>query len=560
VERERIRILADVYFLEIAGGAVIRNRHGSLEIMGKGAYQLLRWIFPVLDGARTYLDVTAALPAAVEQHVRAVVKRLLERRFARILPHDEVHDHPMRERHPELYNLLEYRTASVTDAWKRVQATGVAVAGTGTLARAVLAALPDYGLQAAPGATATVLAEDSAAAYQCAVEAMGADAAGLSAGLCRHDGVVYGLATHDRVGLPAPASLAAIASQHMASAQSPLQPPAALTIAAQALCLELFERIALPAEPPLEPRLLLVDESTLTLSQHRLPPRVLFERDNAFAGTPLAPSDIDGWIRPDLGGSILPAAETEALNAIARSVAGLTDSRVGPVLRLDDGDLFQLPLAAAVALNPGDGDGRPRRLLTLGLSARETRNQGALAALEDYYARRHENGPTPAAGWSRREALMRAGRALFECDAAAYAGGTAVVHDWARAPQALRYLAELFEDVEVQCACVRNRHGWYMASHPALTADNGGASYGVGVLPQLAIGDLLLKLALQRFYLDAGADLGRPVLLNLDLAQDALRRAVDDAMVQVEASVRELPVPISVPDACPLYIARIRVR
>ena len=48
----------------------------------------------------------------------------------------------MRERHPELYNLLEYRTASVTDAWKRVQATGVAVAGTGTLARAVLAALP----------------------------------------------------------------------------------------------------------------------------------------------------------------------------------------------------------------------------------------------------------------------------------------------------------------------------------------------------------------------------------------------------------------------------------
>lgn len=559
MELERIRILADVYFLEIAGGVVVRNRHGSLEIMGKGAYQLLRWIFPTFDGSRTYMDATSALPAAVEQHVRAIVNRLLERRFARVLPQDEDHGHPLRERHPELYNLLEYRTESVSDAWQRVLAARVAVAGNGQLAQAVLAALPDYGFQSGTGGAVTVLAADSAAAYQCAVEAMGGDTAALLAGLCRNDSAIYGLAVHGHAGLPGPASLAAIATLNGKSGQEPLLPPAALAIAAHALCLELFERIAVPAEQASEPRLLLVDETTLELSHHRLPPLVLSDRANAPVGAALTRSDTDGWIRPDLGGSILPAAETEALNAIARSVAALTDARVGPVLRVDDGDLFQLPLAAAVALSPGDGDGRPRRMLTLGLSARETRNQGVLAAVEDYYALNHENG-LAAAGWSRREALMRAGRTLFERDAAAYAGGTAVAYDWAQAPEALRYLAELFEDFGGQFACVRNRHGWYMASHPALVMEKAGAGYGVGVLPQLAVGDLLLKLAVQRFYLDAGFDLSRPVLLSLDLDQDALRQAVDEAMTQIEARVLELPAPVSLSDACPLYIIGMRVR
>ncbi|UUZ56467.1 hypothetical protein LP419_15490 [Massilia sp. H-1] len=172
-----------------------------------------------------------------------------------------------------------------------------------------------------------------------------------------------------------------------AAAATGLHAPAALAIAVHALCLALFERVAL-GQAHNQDRLLTVDDATLTLGSHALTPYAVPRRDWQPPGTPLSAAQCGAGLRQDLGGSLLPDAGVAELNAIARSVQALTDERTGPLARADDGDLFQLPLASCLA-HAGAGS----RVLMLGLSARETRNHAALWALEQRLA---HNGPAHA--------------------------------------------------------------------------------------------------------------------------------------------------------------------
>lgn len=551
MEQQRIRIHADVYFLEVGEGAVVRNRMGSLEIKGKGGYQLLCWIFAAFDGSRSYAETVAKLPAALEPHARAILGRLLERRFARKLARHERHDEPLRQRFPELYNLLEYRTDDPLQAWQRVLGTTVRISGAGQLREALCRALPDYGLGLAehsgtPAAALHVLACDNLDDYQREVARLDAPArAALAGGLCRHGGALYALTRHGQSALAGPDCLAALALAAAGASQDGLLPPAARSMAAHALSLALFDQAAYADGR--EPRLAVVDLAALALSEHRLLPRALL--GGTAHGTALAAAD--GWLRPDLGGSLLADEPTATLNAIAGAVAALCDARVGPVLSIDDGDLFQLPLAAALAHYVG-ADGQPHQALTLGLSARETRNQGVLAALDGWLAARWPGRPGLACGWSRREALLRAGRALFERDQAAWDSGAAVAWHWTGMPKALQYLAELFDDLPERVRCARNRHGWHMARHTELTD-----SYGVGISPAQAIGDLLLKLAARRWYGEAAYARCDAVVLRLDADEAELDDALAAALGTLRAREFPLAWPVSPTAASPLYLVEV---
>ncbi|UUZ56466.1 hypothetical protein LP419_15485 [Massilia sp. H-1] len=156
MDQQRIRIHADVYFLEVVSGAVIRNRNGALELSGaRSVYQLLAWIFKSFDGSRSYADTVKAIPAALEKHARAIVTRLVERSFARVLDEQqEAVVAPFRARFPELNNMLEYRTASPAQAWQRIDAARLAIDADGPFGAALREALPQYGLQVAAGAAA----------------------------------------------------------------------------------------------------------------------------------------------------------------------------------------------------------------------------------------------------------------------------------------------------------------------------------------------------------------------------------------------------------------------
>jgi hypothetical protein len=565
VELQRIRIQADVYFLEIATGAVIRNSLGSLEIAGKGSYQLLCWIFQAFDGSRTYADAAAKLSAAMESHVRAIVLRLLERRFARILAPDEPHDNPLRERYPELYNLLEYRNSPVLEAWQRVLQIKVAVFGDGQLKQAVVDALPEYGFQLDTEASALhcvgLVVSDTIAGYRHAFEMTGVEADQIAGGLCRHGGILYGLVKHDQPSLAGPASLDELVTEADPDTEKLFLGHAAKAIAAHALCLGLFEYFSQNAGQRPEPRLLVIDESMLELSHHRLAPSVLLGSKPFDCLThPISITNAEGSLRPDLGGSILPDSQTQILNSIARSISELTDTRTGPLLSINDGDLFQLPLAAAIAKHTSRDKGAPQQILTLGLSARETHNQGVLAAIEGCLAL-SESGLTRGAGWSPREALLRAGRALFERDSSSYDTGVELHFRWEQAPKSLIYLVELFDDVVHTMRCVRNRYGWYMAHHSDLdTIEGRGALFGIGILPELAIGDLLLKIAAMRCYREARFDSTSSVLLSMELEEVVIANALLTGMTELEAKAMTSPWTLARTDACQLCLIELRIR
>ncbi|UUZ50977.1 hypothetical protein LP420_15990 [Massilia sp. B-10] len=319
---------------------------------------------------------------------------------------------PFRARFPELNNMLEYRTASPAQAWQRIDAARLAIDADGPFGAALREALPQYGLQVAAGAAALRIV---AAKHAGKLDRPGRHGrrAGMAA-LC--------LSTATRCSCWSPANGQALPGTpdfpalvtrcSAAAAATGLHAPAALAIAVHALCLALFERVAL-GQARNQDRLLTVDDATLTLGSHALTPYAVPRRDWQPPGTPLSAAQCGAGLRQDLGGSLLPDAGVAELNAIARSVQALTDERTGPLARADDGDLFQLPLASCLAHGAGS------RVLMLGLSARETRNHAALWALEQRLA---HNGPAHAGaaigiGWNRCEALLRAYRRLFEHEA-----------------------------------------------------------------------------------------------------------------------------------------------
>lgn len=534
MDQQRIRIHADVYFLEVAGGAVIRNRNGALELSGAGVYQLLAWIFKSFDGSRSYADTVKAIPAALEKHARAIVTRLVERSFARVLDEQqETVVAPFRARFPELNNMLEYRTASPAQAWQRIDAARLVIDADGQFGAALREALPQYGLQVAAGAGALRIVAAGTPESWTGLAAMGA---APEAALCRHGDALFVLVPGERPALPGTPDFPALVTRY-ASAAAPtgLHAPAALAIAVHALCLALFERVAL-GQARNQDRLLTVDDATLTLGSHALTPYAVPRRDWQPPGTPLSAAQCGAGLRPDLGGSLLPDAGVAELNAIARSVQALTDERTGPLARADDGDLFQLPLASCLAAGAGS------RVLMLGLSARETRNHAALWALEQRLA---HNGPAHAGaagiGWSRCEALLRAGRRLFEHGARApHTDPQARALADVPASAELAYLAELHDD-GAQARWVRNDCGWFVASHPAMPSGAPVAPFGVGILPELALADLFIKLAFVRYYDSAAFDAGAAVLVRLGLDDAALERALAAAMAGCEAAELALP-------------------
>ena len=454
----KLRIRDDVQFLFQDGCVIAQGPTASLQLKSGGIQPAIAWLRNNLDGVRSLSEALAPLPP----NTRTVVTRLIGSLYDRdMLLISEVDDAATFDRLAAMYPAqaayAAHHSRRPLAGLLAFRQTTFRVAGDGVLLRNVATAMAEYGalfVTFLPGDDHSGVAALAAAANARDPERafrMGDGSGGLrdapadvfiDAGrradvalldtICASTGDETWVGIHpvaDRIIVllrlkaqdPAPCLRGAANLVRAVDAQLDHVAPAAAAIAAHHAVFALFvERCGLdvaPALPALE-----IDQDVLTIASHRLPAvstcSVHFRSPRAV---PVAAADLTAtpstFPRPDIPDG---RSETTALyDRIHRASTRMTNALIGPVRRLGEGLLPQLPFSRSEVAVSLDGGVTEQRISCTALSTREARNQAFLMGIEHWAASRLAAGMgdgAVGAGWSAAEAAYRALAAIDGLD------------------------------------------------------------------------------------------------------------------------------------------------
>jgi hypothetical protein len=233
------------------------------------------------------------------------------------------------------------------------------------------------------------------------------------------------------------------------------------------------------------------------------------------------PSNRISLIRPELDHLVGSPRTAEAQDQIFAAITSCVDPVVGPLLAVDEGELSQLPLAGTSCAIRAQaiGSQREKNELTIvcrGISARETRNQVVLSALEALIPAHSTQmpedevagWPSSAAigvGWSLGEAMYRSlGHATCSWLAKQLLPDTGcALADWKNESQVWKYLIGVtspMNEIAPRMSAILTPTGLF----GAWCYGGGLVEVGSGCSADLAASNALLKFVASGLHLDFG--------------------------------------------------------
>jgi hypothetical protein len=593
--RRCLKLRADASFVPIDDGVLLRNQRGSYAVRGKGAYELIRQLFGMLDGRYTLYELCERIPAPLRKAVERQLAALSERGFVRAVRGDDG------ERLPEwatrLYHeQLEYLADALDDAWSaflRFRHCRFVCIGSGIVLRSLLRQLAEYGAadvrvvsvdhdDGVPDAMLRELvdrdplvrlsrSEDIAVVQaDCDIllvafdrfEPEGAQRLFEAASAaCLPSGVIMPIG-ESIVSVPlfVPGSCWECVYRSLvvnSGRGAPAPPRVAAGLACNHLMHEAFLHRA--GVEPEAANLAIVDVDSLVVRVRPLSPTHPRCGRHRPAETVSIRAGQDEPIRPDLSRSTDPVLIGEWQNAISDHIIGLVDTDLGPLIAVGEGDLVQSPLSGSrcVARAASSIPHRPATLSVIcrGLSARETRNQVVLFAVERL-AREvvGESGIEIGAGWSPEEAQYRA---LVQCSLdwalASFDSRASILPAGPPTDAITAYLVACLSSLEAapaSLACMLTPTGLVVAR---VSAGSGAVVFGAGLSAEAANANALAVLACAAVPNGFENDHVVPALLTL--RQGTWSAALDDA-------ARRRSAPYTFLDASPFlpaFIGKIHI-
>lgn len=535
----RYKLRQDAFFVKDGEGVLLRNDRGSLPLAGKGAYALIKHVFAALEGGATLEDVCAGLASERRPSLEALLTRLVKHGFARVVPAvGEVIPEWAIKNHADVLRFLEDHAEAPFARFNTFRRQRLLCQGDPELLRAVLGALVEYGasritLIVAPGAAGAGLKALADAAMRrdpeisvrildecpadeprdCTIVTdpsllpvrpqVTSDAQSIDLLLqLREDSLIVSPPLGE-AGFCRECAVRCWPTSSSSSSSAERVPLAAASIAANQLVYGLFLQLALP-ELPREPALRSVDLRTLSTAAHRLSPHARCSTHGSRpSARPLA-TVASCVVRPDLPSGTDDPELIRAQDERARVIGQWCNRVTGPLLSVGENELAQLPLANSachlIDSEPRSDTLAECRIVCRGFSARETRTQAVLYALEWLAPRLvseqlNTSGLSLGVGFSEDEAAFRA---LYHATMKMGVEGCAFMH----AERALdtdsrnHYLLELL--AEHGAAPIRFRQGvsltglWFAC---ATTRDDRVAT-GAGVSAAAAQLNALLGLGM----------------------------------------------------------------
>ncbi|MEU6714634.1 hypothetical protein ABZ897_24460 [Nonomuraea sp. NPDC046802] len=463
------KITADAFYVRTEDGVWLRNNSGSFSVRGQGSYELVHTLFTALEDGHDAEEILQPLPDGAKRAVSQLIDKLQAGAFIRKVEHpqEEVPEW-MAERYRQHLAYLDHHADRPVARFLRARSTSVACVGEGAALRAVVGALSEFGFADVLVAGAAADLAELSGLMEAGWRTLALQEAGLNAAV-RHPEVARAAQVLLAVDRDDVAEVADAQESLTAGGQSVgvlgrcgefvvsvsdwcwecvsgcfsapvtgqptgLAPAAApATIAALHLVQNAFARAA---------EVELAGGDTVT-SVEPLAPVVRSHarrrhpgcRRHEF-GAPREVGDLESLggelVRPDVPTSHDPEDLVAINDRIVTATASWVDRVTGPFLTLGEEEERQLPLAASTC-RVSDGS-VTRDVVCRTISARESRNQVALLALEWLAGRYEEASPAlerPArqcgeasptsewsgggrgkaffgAGWSRAEAVYRA--------------------------------------------------------------------------------------------------------------------------------------------------------
>jgi hypothetical protein len=564
------RIRPDSFFTASADGVLLHNDKGAFAIRGPSAYRLVEWLFRALDGTRSVDEICRDLGpgprAAIDRVLRALDTNSFLRRVARLAEDVPCW---AKELFGDHIDFLGHHLDSPFAGFLQFRRRRALCVGYGTALRAVMVALIESGAGRVDAVVTSTDDHERKAVARIVESARKRDPRlELTSALCaspnprlRHaathaDYVLYSGADAGSVleesaavsrahrlpfaavfaaeplviatpvskpGSPVcwncvrawlPAVLPTLGERSLpadAAADGRLA-PAPTAIAAYRVVHDFFcDYTGLAVSPGLS---MTVDQATLATRTHRIATHPLCPWHATGAAhsipEPAGIATAVGGPRPDLPRADDDPDAAAIQDDIVAATAERTDPVFGPLLSVDEEDVPQLPLAGtrcvARRLTQVTTAQTERPLLCQGISARETRNQVVLLALESMITDALAAGLAVDGGpWTNGDQAVGVGWSLGE---AAYRALSAVTRQWAARhgpKRPSRILAEIGHDsaigtylIEVlaglrlfpQLAVARAPTGL----HAATAFDATRIAYGSGASEQQAILNALLGL------------------------------------------------------------------
>jgi len=565
------RIRADAFFVPTDDGVRLRNDRGSLVVGGRSAYPLVKWLFSALDGRRTVGEIWQGIESARRSPVEALIRTLANNGFLRWVA-EPLEIPPWADAlYGDYIAFVDEHVDAAMDRFMHFRTRRLACIGDGSLLSGAVTALLEAGASAVDvfarsgdpqELTALRLLADRAierdpdlnvnlktipqgAIREGAKGAIGAadcvlfcsdrgtfEEAGALHALAAEGGCPFGaVLTAGDVVVASPLSVPEAGPCWECAYRSIYLPgpspsrggsvaPAPAALGSFSEVLRVFcHYTGIPHELPAQ--CTLVNPRTLAADVHRVLWHPLCSRHGAsFSVADASPLPLGSGppTRADLPGPDDPAASLAEQDAIATATARWTDAFTGPLIKIGEEELGQIPLAASrcvlrAPLSRLD-DPAAQAFVVHGLSARETRNQAVLVGLEWLAGEVAQLRGTPLAwhceapaaeltgvtwagvGWSADEAVYRALEHASRCWAKATLGiseGDRHMGDLSDSETG-RYLLGLLAD--------RNIGGLRILTDLAPTgffvaaghAEGAGYGYGCGVTTEQAGLNALLDL------------------------------------------------------------------